>query len=170
MPGLLTSDSEPFAFFGVIWRILSVAAKPRWALRLRTGAYGRKMPVLSQFTETTVPVPLWPEFGLYPPSVATIANAGMLPEMTLPDLVIELATITVMVEGTVAGGDVLLPGPAFHVPPQAGGFVLGALAKPLNALGARPPLIEFCFAHFAPQNVTCWPTIAFLFPITKLPP
>jgi hypothetical protein len=101
---------------------------------------------------------------------ATIANVGMLPEMTLPDLVIELATITVMVEGIVAGGDELLPGPAFHVPSQAAGFVLGMLAKPLNALGAWPLLREFAFAQCAPQNVTMWPTIAFLSPITKLPP
>lgn len=88
----------------------------------------------------------------------------------MPNLVIELATITVMVEGTVAGGDVLVPGPPFHLSPQAGGFVLVALAKPLNFLGAWPPLREFFFAQWAPQNVTCWPTIAFLSPITKIPP
>jgi hypothetical protein len=131
--------------------------------------YGRYR-VLSQLTETTVPVPWWPAFGLYPRSVATIAIFGISPEMTLPDLVIELATITVMVEGTVAGGDVLLPGPPFHVPPQAGGFVLVILAKPLNFLGAWPPLRGFSFAQWAPQNITGWPTIAFLSPTTKLPP
>ena len=85
-------------------------------------------------------------------------------------MVIELATITVMVRGTVAGGDGLLPGSVFHVPPQAGGFVLVTLPNPLNAAGAGPPLSEFCLAHCAPQNVTCRPTIALLSPMTKLPP
>jgi hypothetical protein len=89
--------------------------------------------------------------------------------MTEPDLVIELAAITLMVEATVAGGDELPPGLVFHVPPHADGLGLGISAKPLNAAGALPWLSEFCFAHWAPQNVTCRPTIAFLSPMTKLP-
>ena len=75
--------------------------------------------------------------------------------MTEPDLVIELATITVMVRETVAGGGGLLPGPVFHVPPQTGGCALVTLPKPLNAAGAGPPLSAFRFAHCAPQKVTC---------------
>jgi hypothetical protein len=51
-----------------------------------------------------------------------MAICGMLPEMTDPDLVIELATMTLMVEGTVDGGLELLPGLVLHVPPQFAGL------------------------------------------------
>jgi len=44
----------------------------------------------------------------------------MLPEMTDRDLVIELATMTLMVDGRVDGG-LLLPGRVVHVPPQLAG-------------------------------------------------
>jgi len=56
-----------------------------------------------------------------------MAICGMLPEMTDPDLVIELATMTLMVEGTVDGGLELLPGGVLHVPPQFAG--LGVVAS-----------------------------------------
>jgi hypothetical protein len=51
---------------------------------------------LSQLTDTTVPVPAWPGFESYPGSVITITIFGILPEITEPDLVIELATSTVV--------------------------------------------------------------------------
>src|SRR5438445_723149 len=93
----------------------------------------------------------------------------MLPEITAPDWVIELATITLIVFGTPLGGTELLPGSLFHVPPQAAGFVLVKLAKPLKLTGAGPPLREFCVAHCAPQKTTRRPTTALRSPMTKLP-
>ena len=93
----------------------------------------------------------------------------VLPEITEPDFVTELAAITLMVAGTEFGGLELLPGSLFHEPPQAGGFGVNVLAKPLKASGAAPPLREFSFAHCAPQKVTFLPTTALRSPITKLP-
>ena len=52
---------------------------------------------------------------------------GMLPEMTEPDRVIELATMTLIVDGTVGGGLELLPGRVLHVPLQFAG--LGVVAS-----------------------------------------
>jgi hypothetical protein len=80
---------------------------------------------------------------------------GTFPEITEPDLVIELATITVILGATVAGGGALLPGSVLHMPPQAGGLGVITSAKPLNAAGAAPPLTLFSFDHCALQNVTC---------------
>ena len=74
--------------------------------------------------------------------------------MVDPELPIELAAIAVIVESTVAGGGGLFPGPVCQVPPQADGFGVVELAKPLKAAGAEPPLNEFRFAHSDPQNVT----------------
>src|SRR4051812_11701166 len=88
--------------------------------------------------------------------------------MTEPFFVTELETITVMYCGMAAGGPELLPGSLVHVPPQMAGAVLVALANPLKLDGAAPPLKEFCFAHCAPQNVTWFPTMALLSPMTKL--
>ena len=51
-----------------------------------------------------------------------MAICGTLPEMTERDLVIELATMTLMVEGTVDGGLELLPEVVLHVPPQFAGL------------------------------------------------
>ena len=65
---------------------------------------------------------------------------GMSPLSIEPDFVIKLETITVMSAGTLSGGPELLPGPLCHVPPQAGGFGSGELAKPLKLAGAEPPL------------------------------
>ena len=65
---------------------------------------------------------------------------GIFPLSIWPDFVIKLETITVMSAGTVAGGCELLPGSLSHVPPQAGGFGFGELAKPLKLAGAEPPL------------------------------
>jgi hypothetical protein len=94
----------------------------------------------------------------------------MLPETPGPDLVIELATITLIVEGTVAGGLEVPPKPLVHVPPQNAGLGVVVSAKPLKEEGAGPPLNELDFAHFAPQNVTCCPTTALRSPMTKLGP
>ena len=94
----------------------------------------------------------------------------MLPEITGPDFVIELATITLMVDGSVAGGPELPPAPLVHVPPQNAGLGVVVSAKPLKADGAGPPLNALDFAHFAPQNVTCCPTTALRSPMTKLGP
>ena len=88
-------------------------------------------------------------------------SIGMLPEIVPPDCVIELAAITVMNGGTLLGGVELLPVPLVHVPPQAAGFGLVELAKPLKLWGAVPPLREFTEAQCAPQNVTWLPTTAF---------
>lgn len=101
-----------------------------------------------------MPVPVWPGFGLYPGSVKTIAIVGMLPEIVGPDFVMELLTITVINEGTLAGGPELLPGLLVHAPPQIAGLGLVELVKPLKPLGPGPPLSELKFAHRALQNVT----------------
>ena len=94
----------------------------------------------------------------------------MLPEMPDPDLVIELATITLMVDGSVAGGPELPPTPLVHVPPQNAGLGVVFSAKPLKAEGAGPPVNLLDFAQFPPQNVTCCPTTALRSPMTKLIP
>ena len=60
--------------------------------------------------------------------------------MTVPDLVIELAAITLMKAGTLSGGWQLLPGSLCQVPPHDGGFGFNTLAKPLKLAGAEPPL------------------------------
>ena len=90
--------------------------------------------------------------------------------MTGPDCVIELATITLIVDGSVAGGIELPPVPFVHVPPQNGGLGVVFWAKPLKDEGAAPPLNLLDFAHFPPQNVTCCPTTALRSPMTKLGP
>ena len=79
----------------------------------------------------------------------------MLPEKPIPDFVIELATITLMVDGSVAGGLVGVPLPAVQLPPQKGGFGVVVSAKPLKLEGAAPPLNLFDLAQVGPQNVTC---------------
>ena len=94
---------------------------------------------------------------------------GPLPLMTGPDLVTELAAITLMKAGTLSGGLQLLPGSLSHVPPHDGGFGLNTLAKPLKLAGAEPPLRWFALSHWAPQKVTFVPTTASRSPITKLP-
>jgi hypothetical protein len=91
-----------------------------------------------------------------------------LPEIVEPALVILLDTITLMTLATAGGGSELLPGPVFHPAPQAGGFEADS-ANPLNADGAGPPLSEFDFAHFEPQNVTVLPDAALASPITNAP-
>ena len=98
----------------------------------------------------------------------TITIFVVLPEMVEPDLVIELATMTVMYDGTLAGGGGLLPVVVVQLPPQAGGLGLVELANPLKPDGARPPLNEFDFAHWSPQKVTRLPTAALPSPITNV--
>src|SRR6267378_1668204 len=93
----------------------------------------------------------------------------MLPEITAPDWVIELATITLMLAGTPLGGAAPLPELLCQLPPQIGGFVSVELANPLKLAGAGPPLSKFDFDHCEPQKTTRWPTIALRSPITKLP-
>ena len=116
----------------------------------------------------TVPVPGWPGSGWYPGSVRTTTMWTIVPEIVDPDLEIELETITAMKAGTVPGGPALLPGPVDQRVPQVAG-TLGLFAKPLKLSGADPPLSEFSFAHWAPQNVTCEPTPADWSPTTKAP-
>jgi hypothetical protein len=95
------------------------------------------------------------------------ARLGILPEIIVPDFVVELVTITVIVDGTLIGGGGLLPGSVLHVPPHVAGVVLVMFAKPLKPSGAAPPLKEFCFDHEFPQKVTFFPTTALRSPITK---
>jgi hypothetical protein len=60
----------------------------------------RWLPVFSfyweQITAVTVLVPVWPGAGPYPGSVLRMTILTLLPLMTGPDLVIELAAITLM--------------------------------------------------------------------------
>ncbi len=72
---------------------------------------------------------------------------GLLPLMTEPDWVIELAAIAVMNVGTLFGGLQLLPGSLNQVPPHDGGFGFNTLAKPLKLAGAEPPVRWFAFHH-----------------------
>src|SRR6266404_3593474 len=98
------------------------------------------------------------------------AIVGISPVIVEPDIVIELAAITVMKAGMLGGGPELLPGSLAHVPPQMAGSGIRELAKPLKLRGAGEALLsEFNRAHCAPQNVTWLPTTALRSPITKLP-
>ncbi len=81
--------------------------------------------------------------------------------MVDPDFVAELATITAMYSGTVAGGFELLPESVVHVPPHVGGLVLVCAANPLKPAGAEPPLSWFDDHHCEPQNVIWLPTVVF---------
>ena len=64
-----------------------------------------------------------------------------------------LATTTARYDGKGSvGGETLLPRPADHPAPQAGGP--GLASKPLKLGGADPPLRLLTLAHCAPQNVT----------------
>ena len=93
----------------------------------------------------------------------------MLPETVDPDFVIELATITLMVDGRAAGG-LEVPIPLVHVPPQNGGLGAVFSAKPLKEEGAGPLFNLFDLAQLGPQNVTCCPTTALRSLMTKLGP
>src|SRR5690242_13619598 len=89
----------------------------------------------------------------------------MLPEITRPFFVIELAEIASITGGSgPSGGSELLPGSVVQLPPQ---LPLTSLAKPLKALGAAPPESVLSFAHCAPQNSTDSPTDALPSPTTK---
>ena len=57
-------------------------------------------------------------------------------EISEPFLWMELAAITVTYCGTLLGGPELVPGSVVHDPPQATGFGLVVLAKPLKEGGA----------------------------------
>src|SRR5438876_8489536 len=65
---------------------------------------------------------------------------------------------------TAGGGSELLPGSVVQ-----GLQPFAWLAQPLKLGGADPPLSELSFHHWAPQNVTVLPTIAFWSPITNMP-
>jgi hypothetical protein len=71
----------------------------------------------------------------------------LLPLMTEPDSVIELAAITFIKAGTLSGGWQLLPGSLCQVPPHIGGFGFNLLAKPLKLAGAEPPVRWFALRH-----------------------
>src|SRR6476661_1717713 len=77
-------------------------------------------------------------------------------------------TMTARYDGTDDGGFELLPGCVVQLVSE--GENAGAVAKPLNAAGAAPPLRLLSFHHCAPQYVTEVPTAAFWSPITKVPP
>jgi len=66
----------------------------------------------------------------------------MLPEIVEPAFVIELATTAVINDGTLFGGEALLPGWVVPAPPQTGKAGLSELANPLKPLGTAPPLNE----------------------------
>jgi hypothetical protein len=87
--------------------------------------------------------------------------------MLFPDFPTELDTTTAMNDGKVAGGPELFPGLVDQVPPQLGGLVLVALAKPLKLGGACPFVIELSLDHWAPQNVTV--SVAVRSPTTNEP-
>jgi hypothetical protein len=58
--------------------------------------------------------------------------------------------MTAMYCGIVAGGLVLFPGPLTHEPLQAG--AADPSSKPLNPVGADPPLIGLFWDHCEPQK------------------
>ena len=69
----------------------------------------------------------------------TITTLGFDPVIVVPDTLIEFVTNIAAYDGTLAGGDELVPPIADHVPPQDVG-PLGLVANPLNWLGVGPPL------------------------------
>src|SRR5258708_34387567 len=77
----------------------------------------------------------------------------MSPEIVIPDLEIEFATITAIYDGTLVGGLELLPGSVVHVSPQVGTFELRVSANPLNESDAAPPVKVFILDHLAPHHV-----------------
>src|SRR6266851_5462954 len=92
----------------------------------------------------------------------------MLPEIVDPVWSTEPDARTAMKDGKGAsGGAELLPGSLVQFPPQFGGVLLSASAKPSKLRGARPPLSEFSLAHCAPQKVTA--PVALWSPTTKEP-
>ena len=114
-----------------------------------------------------MPFPPAPGEGPYD-VVWTTTSRVTVPEMLDPDLVTLLVTSVPMYVGTEAGGAPLLPGSAVKVPPHRGGLP-GAVAKPLKALGAAPPLSELAESHWAPKNVTVAPVVALRSPTAKPP-
>src|SRR5687768_5000647 len=89
--------------------------------------------------------------------------------MTDPCFCTELDTVTAMNGGTVAGGSELLPDWLVHVLPHVGLAV--PFSKPLNASGARPPLIGLCCCQCEPQKCTvALPARFARSPITNPPP
>src|SRR5687767_3632672 len=93
----------------------------------------------------------------------------MLPEISEPELVMELETITPIYAGMLDGGGGLLPGLVVQVALHVGSGALTSLSNPLKLEGAEPPLIEFSLSHCAPQKVTCVFKAAFWSPMTKVP-
>jgi len=59
----------------------------------------------------------------------------MSPATLGPDLVIELVTMTLIVDGSVAGRPLGAPVPAVQLPPQKGGLGVVVSAKPLKEEG-----------------------------------
>jgi hypothetical protein len=96
-----------------------------------------------------------------------IARLTTLPLIIEPDFVIELATMTLISDETLAGGLELFPGVPRHVAPQVAGVVLVEFAKPLKFSGGSPRIRRFCVDHCAPQKVTCLPTTASRSPMTN---
>src|SRR5260370_1338305 len=76
-----------------------------------------------------------------------------LPEIALPDWLIELETITPMKEGSgPGGGGALLPGSVVQVVLHVGS--MAESSQPLKEAGAGPPLKVLFVAHCAPQKLT----------------
>jgi hypothetical protein len=75
-----------------------------------------------------------------------ITSLVILPLVVEPFLVDELATITVMNRGILAGGPVS-PERLVHVPPQLNGFGFVFLANPLKPDGVELPLRELNLGH-----------------------
>ena len=93
----------------------------------------------------------------------------MLPEMREPDFIIELATITLMVDGSVAGGPELPPAPLVHVPPQNAGLGVCSGKTPKGRRGGTAAqLIGFCPVSSPECHVL--PHHRARSPITKLKP
>src|SRR5438270_5827602 len=91
------------------------------------------------------------------------------PKIVEPDWLIECETMTAMNVGSgPGGGGGLSPGDVVQLVPHV--TAGGDFSKPLNEAGAVPPVRPFSFHHSALQNVTEFPTTAFLSPMTKLPP
>lgn len=85
--------------------------------------------------------------------------------MVEPTWVIALDTMTVISEGTLAGGGVLLPVSVDHTVGQAGLSTVSV--KPLKDAG--PLLSELSSVHWAPQNSTVAPGAATALLTTKNP-
>src|SRR4051794_30104854 len=94
---------------------------------------------------------------------------GLLPVMVAPFFTTELVDSIAVYCGTAPAGGALLPPGDVHEPPQVVGPA-GEFEKPLNAVGAAPPLTVLSVDQLLPQNVTLLPTAELPLPTAKFPP